>query len=89
MFGGGGVDGSSLSDTWTWDGTAWTQENVAGPPGRATAEIGSTGTELVLFGGVGVSNPLFQDTWTWDGASWTQRGGPEPSARCWGVMATQ
>jgi hypothetical protein len=34
LFGGVGP-GMNLADTWTWDGTVWTQIDVAGPSARA------------------------------------------------------
>ncbi len=55
-----------LADTWTWNGTRWTQQHpAASPPGRENASMAydaATGTQ-VLFGGFDGS-PL-GDTWTW------------------------
>jgi hypothetical protein len=82
LFGGSGVgDGggpSMLGDTWTWDGTAWAQRNVAGPPARFGALMAPLNGELVLFGGTGGGGAL-ADTWTWDGTSWTQRNVSGPT----------
>jgi acetyl esterase/lipase len=100
LFGGNTTTGSScngscldlLNDTWTWNGTAWTQVKGTSPtPARdysVLAEDVTTGTD-VLFGGMagtsaGGSNTdsLLADTWTWNGSSWTQvTGGTVPPAR--------
>jgi uncharacterized repeat protein (TIGR01451 family) len=73
LFGGGG-DSAVLGDTWTWDGTTWTQQTPAtSPPVRSNATMAydpATGN-MVLFGGAGNSGFL-GDTWTWDGTTWTQ-----------------
>jgi hypothetical protein len=64
-----------LGDTWTWDGTTWTQQHPAtSPPAReyaAMAYDAATGT-VVLFGG-GNSRRSFAGTWTWDGTTWTRQ----------------
>ncbi len=72
----GGRDNGTLgfADTWTWDGTNWTQRfPTTSPPARTTASMAydpATGN-MVLFGGENTSE--FADTWTWDGTNWTQR----------------
>jgi hypothetical protein len=68
LFGGASPSGEIvLGDTWTWNGTTWTQqEPVASPPARSEAAMASdpaTGT-VVLFGGQSNSGSL-DDTWTW------------------------
>ena len=75
LFGGYSDSGSGyLNDTWTWNGSTWTQQTpTSSPPveyGSAMAFDSSTGN-VVLFGGEGdgVAN---NDTWTWNGASWTE-----------------
>jgi N-acetylneuraminic acid mutarotase len=78
----------SLGDTWTWDGTGWTQRTVAGPPPRDGAVMAPLGDRLVLFGGEDRTGYTFYaDTWTWDGAQWTKLDGPGPSDRSDAVMA--
>ena len=79
LFGGGtgGLPASDrvFNDTWTWDGTTWTQQSPAtSPPARQDASIAyDPGTgQLVLFGGFGEGS-YFNDTWTWDGTTWTQQ----------------
>ena len=80
LFGGGPNSGPSnaLSDTWSYDGTNWTQINVATtPPGRwahAMAFDTSRG-RIVLFGGYGPAYPAGADngdTWEFDGTTWAQ-----------------
>ena len=71
----GGSNGTSdLSDTWTFNGTSWTQLSTAtSPPARAYASMANdpaTGN-MVLFGGSGNGGDL-SDTWTFNGTSWTQ-----------------
>ncbi len=66
LFGGLGVD-----QTWTWDGSKWTQQNPAVHP--STREYGLMADDVahhvvVLFGG---GNSL-NDTWLWDGLNWAQ-----------------
>ena len=65
---GGNRSGAILNDTWTWDGTTWTQQSPI-PQARYVASMAydaATG-QLVLFGG-STSNTSFdyaQDTWVW------------------------
>jgi Galactose oxidase, central domain len=73
-----------LGDTWTWDGTNWTEEHPASSP-PSEHQMGMTYDDarswVALFGG---SNPsgLLDDTWTWDGATWTkQTPASSPPAR--------
>ena len=62
------------SDTWSWNGTAWTQLNPATDPGPRSRHVaawdGNTGT-VILFGGQ-VPGMVANDTWSWDGTTWTQ-----------------
>jgi hypothetical protein len=90
LFGGYGfTNGQSvlLNDTWTWDGTNWTQQL---PPKAPAARFNAALTNddatrtLVLFGGFGLANGFtdLDDTWTWNGSIWTQQFPPKsPSAR--------
>jgi hypothetical protein len=68
--------GAYFADTWTWDGTSWTEVSTGsvngttvGPGPRSGAAIARLGDQLVLFGG---EPNCMNDTWTWDGTSWTQ-----------------
>jgi hypothetical protein len=84
LFGGVDNTGTSLSDTWTWNGSTWAQKTPGtSPPPRSAAAMAydaATGT-VVLFGGSGAS-ALLNDTWTWNGSTWTQQSPQHsPSAR--------
>ena len=74
LFGGGTQPwGQVFDDVWEYDGTTWTQLDVApGPLGRVGAcfEYAGPSTRVVLFGG-GVWDPYFGDTWTLDDGGWT------------------
>ena len=80
-----------LDDTWTWDGTIWTQVLGAAPPGRYAAGMARRPfphDQLVLFGGQGVGGYL-DDTWTFSGSAWLQLMPftQPPSARSQHAMA--
>ncbi len=68
----GGLDGAlrGLSDTWSWDGSAWTQLDVSGPTPRGHHAMAGDPVRkrVVLFGGSVQSN--LGDTWEWDGEQW-------------------
>ncbi len=82
LFGGltaGATTLADAGDTWTWDGTAWTQlEPATSPPARAYAAAGSAAGEVVVAGGLGIPGDL-DDTWAWNGSSWMQIPVPGPS----------
>jgi hypothetical protein len=90
LFGGASASAPALGDTWAWDGAAWTQQPVAGPParrGHAMVWARDRGV-VVLFGGENPAGPtLFGDTWEWNGASWTQRSAVGPSPRSGHALA--
>jgi hypothetical protein len=60
--------GFAFGDTWTWDGTTWTQQAPpAHPSARSAASMAydaATGT-VVLFGGSRQINGARAGTWTW------------------------
>jgi hypothetical protein len=72
----GGHDGNStLSDTWEWDGTNWSQRTTPIAPNprqyHVMADDEARGV-VVLFGGN--SNPVpVLDTWEWNGTAWSFR----------------
>jgi hypothetical protein len=69
-----------LGDTWTWDGTDWTEVTPAvSPSARSWAAMAGTEDGVVLFGGQGLRG----DTWVWDGTSWTQRDVPGLRGDTW------
>ncbi|MDF1800142.1 MAG: kelch repeat-containing protein [Planctomycetota bacterium] len=73
LHGGKDSSGTILSDTWSWDGTSWTQL-VDGPIARRSFKMvhRSLTGDLVLFGGRDSVAGYLADTWTFDGVSWTQ-----------------
>jgi hypothetical protein len=88
LFGGAeDTDEQVVGDTWIWNGTSWTQENVPGPSPRAGAAAGTLNGTIVLFGG-GVGGSVLGDTWTWDGSTWTEHDVAGPTARSSASMAT-
>jgi hypothetical protein len=96
LFGGRGQSGEGLGDTWTWDGTSWTEHDVPGPSARYGAAAATLGSTVVLFGGAPGGIPSddpgntrwLGDTWVWDGTSWTERHVPGPPARFAASAAT-
>jgi hypothetical protein len=78
--GGPGMPGTFLHDTWTWNGSVWTQVLAGGPqlinPASAYDPISK---QVILFG------PTQQgeaQTWAWTGATWMLlRPSVSPSAR--------
>ena len=89
LFGGqttGDRVGKLLNDTWTWNGSIWTQRmtRVAPSPrfGAAIAYHASK-QQMLLFGGTTGAIPT-NDTWLWDGHSWLQlTPATMPTARSW------
>jgi hypothetical protein len=87
LFGGLGSTGTYQSDTWTWDGTTWTQQfpPVSPPARNQMGMVYDAATQtVVLFGGSSAGGGLLGDTWTWDGIvkTWTQQNpAASPSAR--------
>jgi MYXO-CTERM domain-containing protein len=89
LFGGGCSGGTcpaapnnAFSDTWEWNGTAWTQKCTTAPctdklpPGRSGTSLAydSSRGVTVMFGGlVPVAGGNVQDTWEWNGSIWAQK----------------
>lgn len=60
LFGGIGSAGPALDDTWTWDGSAWTQQHPSSSPSaRAFASMtyDPRGRDVVLVGGRTAAKP--------------------------------
>ncbi len=72
-----------FSDTWSWDGNEWTEQQDAGPAGRNGHRLvyDTLRDRTVLFGGA-TETKIVNDTWEHDGLLWTQRTdtGPIPRA---------
>jgi hypothetical protein len=68
----GGWEGSTLNDTWVWNGSNWTQRNPANkPPGNWDLAItfdAFHGEAVLVFAS---SFPGSCQTWIWDGTDWT------------------
>jgi hypothetical protein len=84
-------DDGMKNDTWTWDGSAWTQIVTQNAPtkrsGMGMASDPVTGN-VVIFGGVNIAE-LFEDTWSFDGTDWVEITPTEsPEARFDPVVAT-
>lgn len=60
----GGNDGQPCADTWSWDGTTWTELVVSGPSPRyqAAASFDRRSARMVLTGG-GDGATLLEETW--------------------------
>lgn len=64
-----------LGDTWSWDGSTWTQDQPASSPSpRFGAAVASdpAGGGVLLFGGRSEHRDV-DGTWSWDGSTWEQR----------------
>jgi hypothetical protein len=75
LFGGYDSGGVHLSDTWTWDGSTWTEQHpVTSPSARDAPGLAydALRDEVVLFGGR-TDTAVLNDTWTWDGTNWTEQ----------------
>jgi hypothetical protein len=95
VFGGGLWSGTNLTaeygDTWTFDGTDWTQAATTGPHGRINphAAFDPRLGGVVLFGGFDDgAQAYYQDTWLWNGTTWAaQSVAASVTKRDSGVMA--
>lgn len=87
-----------LPETWTWNGSAWTQHMASGPSAAYGVGLAPDASgRVVLFGGGvdGTANEFgqpvqtYNQTWLWDGTFWTLRGvvTGSPSIRDFPAMA--
>ncbi len=66
---------TQLADTWTWDGTTWTEQHPAHPlplGDSMACAFDSFRSEVVCAGGF-IANTYSRETYTWDGTDWTKR----------------
>ncbi|MCR9247472.1 MAG: hypothetical protein NXI31_20770 [bacterium] len=80
---GGLSDNGTGSDTWAFDGTAWSRVVQGTPPGRTGAMVSEGPNGVTVVHG-GVSDGLIgsnDDTWIWSVNSWTQFAGATPGLR--------
>jgi len=72
----GGYDqgsGTTFNDTWTFNGSTWTQVGPpSSPSARTSPAMGTMGDLVVLFGGADAAGQYLRDTWTFNGSDWTQ-----------------
>lgn len=75
----GGVNntsgGGTFSDTWTWNGTDWTQKSpTSHPPALDVSGMvyDSVRQEVLLFGGLPSSGGN-NSTYAWNGTNWSQK----------------
>jgi hypothetical protein len=67
---------SNSPETWTYNGTSWTQQHPkTSPPARilTTMAYDTATSDVVLFGGTSLNNQGLNDTWTYDGTNWTNQ----------------
>ncbi|HXG57428.1 MAG TPA: kelch repeat-containing protein [Thermoanaerobaculia bacterium] len=76
---GGYDDLNYLQQTWTWDGTQWTEVKRDRPHRRALASMWYDPVlkKTVIFGGIGRKSEegrleRFSDMWSFDGTQWTE-----------------
>lgn len=77
----GGFNGTVLSDTWTWDGSNWTQiHTVTNPAARAghAMTYDHANDKIVMYGGIDVTNTTLAETWTWNTLNWTNQSNGVP-----------
>ncbi len=93
----GGDTNTPIGDSWTFDGTTWTELSVPGPParyGHSMATLGASPTgRVVLFGGLVQMGSLGEvgednDTWVFDGSAWTEVAVAGPTPRDSAMMAS-
>jgi hypothetical protein len=71
----GGYDGEYLGDTWSWDGTTWTQLSPTSSPSARDSEslVYDAATQTaIMYGGYNYAARRLSDTWSWDGSTWTE-----------------
>lgn len=74
-----GANCTTYNDTWTWNGSDWTQLTVkTSPPPRTGAAMGynPSTAQFILFGGTQAQgdngNCPYGDTWSWNGVTWAK-----------------
>jgi len=78
------AEGYEANDTWTWDGSDWTEVDAGPklPAKRQGLSLITAGDRVMLFGGHAANAVYFGDAWSWDGRTWTRVDiGPSPPGR--------
>lgn len=67
--------GTTYSDTWEWNGTAWTRIQAGGPGARIHFALGYDRARqvTVLYGGVNPGGAELLDIWEWNGQQWSHK----------------
>jgi hypothetical protein len=68
------------NDTWTWDGTTWTEVLNATPPGPrfvTSAAWEPVLKKLLLASGYDPAGQPLKDTWSFDGTKWSAGAAPD------------
>ena len=76
LFGGYEGHQTVLNDTWTYNGTTWTQQfPTTSPPALQFPSLAydSAISQLVVFGEFPVNGTETSETWTYNGTTWTQQ----------------
>lgn len=76
----GGFDGKNYrNDTWTWDGTNWTEVKNDRPTHRGLMSMwyDPLAKKTIIYGGVGLENldsdaVRYDDMWSFNGSGWTK-----------------
>jgi hypothetical protein len=85
MYGGYSDTAGRLTDTWSWNGTTWTQLHPPAAPGVVSPAWQSAydpaARQFIAYGGF----PGNEQTWAWTGHNWTRlhpaaSPGPGPTA---------
>lgn len=78
-----------LQDTWSWDGSVWSQVANTGPDARLHHSMvyDPVSQGVVLFGGERYLGRQFGDTWVWRAGQWTLLTEDGPSPRNAATMA--
>jgi hypothetical protein len=88
LFGGGVWNSSGfvseVKDTWTWNGTDWTQVATTGPSARADFQLTYDPRlrRVMLFGGYDyVGDTDLGDSWSWTGTAWSPLSTAAPPSK--------
>lgn len=75
----GGYNGNYIDDTWTWDGSTWTEVKGETAHYRAVQAMfyDPISKKVVIYGGLGRTSRdgtlvRFADTWTFNGKDWVE-----------------
>lgn len=83
----GGMDTTRiLEETWIWNGSSFSQVNIANGTGPAARMFGAMAgnSNVFLFGGQGNGQVLFNDLWVFNGSTWTNKNPSNPPSVRWG-----